>query len=202
MNTPQTDKSWFKAVIENPTLVAKLEKIKFIVFDVDGTLTDAGIYVDDHGEGGRIFNIQDGYAFRPAAKAGITAALMSGKKNISTIERGKALGIPEELCIVGCLTKPAAIKMLQEKLGITAEQTLMVGDDHLDVQVAQTGTAALFACPANAPFYYHDTADLVIPRTGGNGAARLLLDLVLFVNNAHFSQDLIAKSITSPTLPG
>lgn len=200
MNTAQTDKIWFKTIVANQTLVAKLQKIKLIVFDVDGTLTDASIYVDDHGEGGRIFNIQDGYAFRPIANAGITTALMSGKKNISTIERGKALGIPEELCIVGSLTKPAAIKILQERLSITAEQTLMMGDDHLDVQVIQAGTAALFACPENTPFYYHDTADLVIPRTGGNGAARLLLDLVLFVHNAHFSQDLIVQSIASQTL--
>jgi 3-deoxy-D-manno-octulosonate 8-phosphate phosphatase (KDO 8-P phosphatase) len=199
MNTALTDKAWFKAIINNPSLVAKLSAIKLIIFDVDGTLTNAGIAIDDQGEGPRIFDIQDGYAFGPAQKAGLTIALMSGKQNISTILRGKTLGVPEELCLVGILNKPESVKKIQAILNITPEQTLAFGDDYLDAQIPQTSTVKLFACPANTPFYYQDSADLVVPRTGGSGAARLLLDLILFVQGKHFSQDAITQSLSTKT---
>jgi 3-deoxy-D-manno-octulosonate 8-phosphate phosphatase (KDO 8-P phosphatase) len=195
MNTAQKDKLWFSEIVYNHDLSNRIAQIKLIIFDVDGTLTNAGIAIDDQGEGARIFDIQDGYAFRPALQAGLKIALISGKKNISTIIRGAALGIPEEFCIVGCINKPEAITTMQAKLGIPPEQTAIFGDDHLDFQVQQAGLTMLFACPANAPFYYQDAAHMVVPRTGGTGAARLLLDLILYVQDKHFSQETITKSL-------
>ncbi len=195
MNTCQTDALWFKNTLANQPLIEALKAIKLVVFDVDGTLTNAGIYIDDQGEGGRIFSVQDGFIFRPATKAGLTLALMSGKNNKSTMHRGAALGVPENLCSVGILTKPEAIHKLQTDHSFTPAQTLMVGDDHLDAIVKKTGMASLFACPADAPFYYQAYADIVLPRAGGNQAARLLLDLILYIHGKHFDQDLITQSL-------
>jgi 3-deoxy-D-manno-octulosonate 8-phosphate phosphatase (KDO 8-P phosphatase) len=194
MNTFHTDCQWFKNTLANNELIAQLKEIKLIVFDVDGTLTDAGIHVDLAGEGGRTFSVQDGYAFRPAMTAGFTLVLMSGKDNPTTLLRGAKLGVPPELCFAGMEAKPAAIRKLQAERGFTPTQTLIIGDDHFDAIVKQEGVA-LFACPADAPFYYQCYADLVLPRPGGNQAARLVLDLLLYIHNKHFSQALITKAL-------
>ncbi len=195
MQPKNPDCLWFKNMLANEPLMAKLKNIKLVVFDIDGTLTDAGIYVDDEGEGGRVFSVQDGYAFRPAIAAEITIALMSGKNNTSTIHRGAMLGIPKELCIVDMKTKPEAIRKLQAEHNFTAKQTMIVGDDQLDAVVKLEKCVALFACPNDAPFYYQAYADIILPRGGGKQAARLLLDLMLYINNKHFAQELIAQAL-------
>ncbi len=189
-----TDIQWFKSALANTALINQLKEIKLIIFDVDGTLTDAKIQVNLDGEGGRTFSVQDGYAFRPAMAAGFTLVLMSGKDNPTTLLRGSKLGIPPELCLAGIHTKPTAIRRLQQKRSFTPVQTLIVGDDYYDAVVKQEGLA-LFACPADAPFYYQAYADIVLPRTGGHQAARLMLDLLLYINNQHFSQALITKAL-------
>jgi len=188
------DCKWFKNALAKPMLINQLKEIKLIIFDVDGTLTDAGIEVNLNGEGGRTFSVQDGYAFRPAMAAGFTIVLMSGKDNPTTLLRGAKLGIPPELCFAGMEGKPTAIRKLQAERGFAPTQTLIIGDDYFDAVVKQEGVA-LFACPADAPFYYQAYADVVLPRPGGHQAARLMLDLLLYINNQHFSQALITKAL-------
>ena len=196
-NFQVTDIRWFKNCLANPSLVQKLQNIKLIVCDVDGSLTNAGIYVTSDGEGGRIFSVQDGYVVRPLLKAGVTLSLMSGKDNASTFQRARMLGIPEELCIVGILDKPPATKHLQERLNITRAQTVIFGDDFLDARVKQENLVSMFVCLNNAPFYIQAYADMVIPRGGGEGAFRLFADLVLYVQQKHFAFDLIAATLHS-----
>lgn len=192
-----TDIAWFSACLHNQELVATLKNISLIISDVDGTLTGGHIYIDDEKEGGRLFSIVDGYIVKNVQQAGLALALMSGKGNSSTIVRGKKLGIPEELCIVGMLKKPAAVQELQQKLSIRPEQTLFIGDDVLDAEVKLANKKTVFACPANAPFYIQKTADIIIPRNGDNHAFRLLMDLVLFIQNKHIAQDLITHALAS-----
>lgn len=187
--------TWFKTCLENQGLRQKLEKINFVVADVDGTLTDASIYVTDQGEGGRNFNIQDGYIVKPALKAGLTIAFMSGKNNASTIERGTSLGIDKELCQVGIKDKRIAIKRLQEKYNFSVQQSALIGDDFLDAQVTQAKLVSIFACPTNTPFYLSPLANLTLPLPGGHGAFRLFIDLILYAQNKHFAQDLIELSL-------
>lgn len=189
------DIAWFKECLANTELIAALKNIKLIISDVDGTLTDAKIYIDTQGEGGRLFSVQDGFIIKPLQKAGLTIALMSGKDNFSTIQRARKLGIPEELCIVGVDTKPVAVKKLQEKLGLTAEQTLIIGDDFLDAEVKLHNVVKLYVCPSNTIFYLQHVADLVIPRHGGDHAFRLFMDLILYIHNKHFAQALIEKAL-------
>lgn len=195
--TPQAinDLTWFNQTLANTKLIDQLNQIKLIILDVDGTLTDAGVYVDTDREGGRTFSTQDGFLFKYCAQAGITIALMSGKSNTSTRIRGAELGIPEELCLMGIKEKLPVIRQLQATYQITDLATLMVGDDILDTAVKLAAPAITYACPANAPFYVQSTADLILPRTGGDSAIRLLFDLMLFARNQHPVQDLIANVV-------
>lgn len=191
----QNDCRWFKNVCENNTLVTKLRAIKLIISDVDGTLTDAGIYVDGAGEGGRVFSVQDGYIIPFAHQKGLRIGFMSGKNNPSLLERGRKLGIPDDLLVGGELDKPSAIGSIQKKYGLQPEETLIIGDDQLDAMVKHSQKAALFITPSNAPFYIQAQADTVIPRHGGDGAFRLLLDVILYLKNAHFAQEIIQSLI-------
>jgi len=187
---------WFKACLVNQPLIEKLKKISLVVSDVDGSLTDGKIYVSENGEGGRQFYISDGYIFNYVQKAGIKIALISGKNNKSTLHRGKTLGVPIELCLEGKLDKISSINLLQTNMNITPEQTLFFGDDHLDVRVkTESEMISLYACPQNAPFYLQQPADIVVPANGGEGAFRLLMDLLLYIKGQHFAQDLIDSAL-------
>ncbi len=189
------DIAWFKQCLGNKTLVESLKNIKLVISDVDGTLTDASIYVDATGEGGRCFSIQDGFIVKHAMQQGLAISFMSGKSNVSTLERAKALGIPPEMCAVGLDSKPAAVQKIQQLCKVTPAQTLMFGDDYLDADVKRHDVIGLYACPANTIFYLQPLADLMVPRCGGDGALRLLVDLMLFVQGKHFAQDLIDRCL-------
>lgn len=191
----KNDLAWFKKCCSNKQLVSKLKKIKLIICDVDGTLTDTTVYTSEAGEEGRNFSVQDGYITKPALASGLRIAFVSGKGNLTTKLRGKHLGIPEDLCICGALDKITIAKDLQKKFDLAVNQTMIFGDDMLDAMVKQHKAIGFYACPQNTPFYLQATADLIVPAPGGTRAFRLLLDLILFLNKKHFAQSLIEKAI-------
>lgn len=188
-------RTWFKQALSNQKLIAQLKNLKFIVCDVDGSLTNANVYFSLEGEDGREFSVQDGFAMEKAVKSGLLIALMSGKSNKTTMLRGVPLGIPEELCIVGVKHKPSIIKELMQRYDLKLEQMAIFGDDFLDAQVKLELSDMMFIAPANAPFYLSTQADLTLPLAGGQSAFRLFLDLLLFVQGKHFAQELIQKSL-------
>jgi len=190
------DLAWFKDCLANKALVSSLKNIKLIIADVDGTLTDASIYITEEKEEGRCFSVQDGFVFKPALRSGLLIALMSGKDNQSTIIRGTSLGIPKDMCLVGINNKIEATKKLLHEKNISIEQTLIFGDDFLDADVKVKHGVKLFACPNNTPFYLQSVADIVTPKNGGNQAFRLLLDLILYVQGNHFAQEIIDRVVS------
>jgi len=193
----KNDLAWFKKSCFDEKLVQSLKKIKLIICDIDGTLTDGTVYTGQESEGGRCFSTQDGFITKPALQSGLHIALVSGKENLSTKIRGAILGIPEDMCIGGKgKEKITVIKELQGKTGTTIEQTLIFGDDFLDANTKFQGAAVgFYACPQNTPFYLQKIADLVVPAPGGTRAFRLLLDLILFLNKKHFAQELIEEAL-------
>jgi 3-deoxy-D-manno-octulosonate 8-phosphate phosphatase (KDO 8-P phosphatase) len=188
-------RTWFKQCLSDQFLCKKLSVITVIMCDVDGALTDAGIYVSPEGEGGRIFSVQDGYIVKPAMRAGITIVFISGKNNRSACQRAQSLGIPEELCFMGMESKLETVQKIQAKLQVRSEQLLMYGDDFMDAEVKRAGLAGVYACPANTPFYFQPTADLVLPCCGGDGAFRLMMDLILFLHGQHIAQKYIEDAM-------
>ncbi|NBV41002.1 3-deoxy-D-manno-octulosonate 8-phosphate phosphatase [bacterium] len=189
------DYAWFKAMVTNQSLKQKLAALSFVVCDIDATLTDGGIYFDEHGERGRTFFVPDGYGIVQAQKTGLVFSFISGKDHPSLQERGIQLGIANDFLIGGQQNKTESIVMLQKKLGISQHNTLIIGDDFLDLMVKECGAAALFACPADAVFYIQAASDIVLPRDGGRGALRVLIDLILFCQGKHFAQKALEKII-------
>jgi len=135
MNKYEIDKNWFINNINNKNLIEKLQKIKVIITDIDGCLTNANLLVTENNIG-KSFSVQDGFGTSTAIKNKlIDIAFLTGRTDEATKIRAKMLGIPDELCFTGIDQKKIAkIKAIQKLKNITKEETLYFGDDLLDFE--------------------------------------------------------------------
>lgn len=195
MHNQHQDLVWFKECLANQELVQRLKAIKLIITDIDGSLTDGNLAYTAEQENSRRFSTEDGFAIVKAIKANILIAFLSGKGHGSISVRARILGIPNDLCIGGQSDKLVVIQEIQKKYGILDSEVLIFGDDHYDAVVKKQNPALMLAVPLNAPFYYHNFADIVVPRNGGDHAYRRLLDLILYIQGKHFDQDLITQAL-------
>jgi YrbI family 3-deoxy-D-manno-octulosonate 8-phosphate phosphatase len=151
----------------------EVSPIKMIVLDVDGTLTDGGIYVTDSGEEFKKFNVKDGMAITRLRKKGMHFGLISGSKSTGAIyKRAENLGV--EFVYVGEESKTGILEKWLDELGITYDNVLFMGDDLSDNAVMQR--AAIAACPADAAPSIVAMADIVTKKKGGEGCFRELAD--------------------------
>jgi len=189
------DKKWFVENLKNKELVEKLKKISLVISDIDGCLTDGKAYYSSDTEIQKCFSIQDGYAMTKLNKTGMPyLGLISGRSDAAATKRAKKLGIPDDLYFQGVnRNKSETVRKIQEKLKITKENTLFFGDDFLDLETRDS--VSIFASPSNGLFYVHSNSEIITPRAGGDGAFRLILDLLLYVQEKHFAQDFIENSI-------
>lgn len=187
------DIQWFSGCLKNKSLIEKLKKIKLIITDIDGTLTDANIFLPHGSEELKGLSVQDGYITSKAIEVGLKIAYLSGRKSTEIANRAKKLGIPEALCAQGIDNKRLKVKEFQKITNTLKEDTLIFGDDFMDYEVKDL--AEIFVIVENAPFYLHSVADLIVSKKGGFGAFRLLLDLILYVQDKHFAQPLIKKAL-------
>ncbi|MCK4517692.1 hypothetical protein KAT92_02880 [Candidatus Babeliales bacterium] len=195
MNFINRDKEWFISCLENKPLVEKLKKINLIITDIDGCLTDGSVYYLDSQEIQKGFSIQDGFMMAKCNKPGMPhLALLSGRSDKSAKSRAKTLGIPDDLYYEGFSRgKTKAVLKIQEKLNIKKEETIFFGDDLLDLETKENIT--ILASPTNALFYIHENSEIIVPRSGGNGAMRLLLDLILYAQERHPAQEIIKNAL-------
>jgi len=188
-------KEWFQSCLNNKNLVEKLRKINLIISDIDGCLTDGKVYYSADDEIQKNFSIQDGYLMAKCNKQDMPhLAFVTGRSDKAAEKRAAILGIPKELYFHGkCSAKSESVVAIQEKLNQKKESTLFFGDDLLDLDIREE--VGIFASPINGLFYIKDNADIVVPKEGGNGAFRLLLDLVLYVQKKHIAQPVLEKSL-------
>lgn len=153
----------------------RLKAIRLIVLDVDGVLTDGVIAIDDQGVETKHFHVRDGSAIALWRKAGGRVAILSGRKAECVNRRAAELGI--EPVVQGVSSKFAPLQTILEKTGISAEQTLFMGDDWADLQAMQSVGVA--ACPADAAVEVRAIAHQVVQSAGGRGAVREMIEQVL-----------------------
>ncbi len=166
-----------------PELLLQAQGIRIAFFDVDGVLTDGGLYFSESGETLKRLSVLDGQGIKLLQKAGITPVVISGRDSAPLRLRMKALGITHAR--FGTEEKwPAAEAFLQE-LGANWSQAAAMGDDWPDLPVMQR---AAFACaPANGHAQAKAVAHFVTTERGGEGAARAFCDLLL-VAGGHYAQ--------------
>ena len=153
----------------------QLRSIQLLVLDVDGVLTDGGLWFDAEGQLSKRFDVRDGLGIRLLQQAGIDIAFLSGGQGGATEVRARQLGINH--CLVGIKDKPAALTALQNHVGVSVEQTAFVGDDLNDLAVRPV-VGLLFA-PTDACRPVRQGADAVLRRRGGHGAVRELAERIL-----------------------
>jgi len=150
-------------------------RIKLVVLDVDGTLTDGSILYDAQGGEIKRFNAKDGLGIKMAIEAGLQLAILTGRKSPMVQRRVKELKI-HHLREDVQIKLPVLMEMIAE-LGLTADEVCYVGDDLNDLQCMQA--VGLSACPADAAQDIREACDYVASANGGHGAVREVLELLL-----------------------
>lgn len=165
-----------------PELLLQAQGIRVAFFDIDGVLTDGGLFFSESGETLKRFNTLDGQGLKLLQKAGITPVVITGRDSAPLRLRLKALGITHAR--FGTEDKRPAAEAFLSELNLSWDQAAAIGDDWPDLPVMQ---CAAFACaPANAHAQAKALAHLTTTERGGEGAARAFCDLLL-VAGGHYA---------------
>ena len=156
-------------------LWARAAAVRLVVLDVDGVLTDGGLYYGPAGEAFKRFDVKDGHALVLARYAGLPAAILTARSSDIVAVRAKELGLAAVL--QGQREKSAGLAQLCAQLGVPPEHCAYIGDDVNDL--GPLSRVGLAACPADAVPEVRATAHLVCDAPGGRGAVRQLVELCL-----------------------
>lgn len=146
----------------------KYERIKLIILDVDGTLTDGRIIYDSVGNELKCFDVKDGLAIKVAIESGLCVAVLTGRESPIVARRVKELGIQHLRS--GLQMKYPAMMALLRELKISVEQVCYIGDDLNDLQCMLC--AGVKMCPHDAAEEIKNICDYVSVAGGGHGAVR------------------------------
>ena len=150
-------------------------KIKMLVMDVDGTLTDGCIYMGPNGEAMKAFNCQDGYAIAQILpKLGITPVIITGRRSAIVANRAAELKITH--LHQGVADKLPKLQEIAAELGAAAAEIAYIGDDLNDLDCMRY--CGFTGCPGDAVPEIREIADFVSNRNGGRGAVREFVDLI------------------------
>lgn len=171
----------------NKALKAKLNKIKLLIMDVDGVLTDGKIVVDAQGKELKFFDVQDGFGLVLLRQAGIKTAVLSARSSPAVTARAQDLKI-DKIC-QDAYPKTSAYENLIHELGYQDEQVCFMGDDLPDLPILKRVGFAV-AVP-NAVDELKKGSDYVTTRRGGDGAVREVVELIL--NARGIWKDIVAR---------
>ncbi len=161
--------------IQDETLRDRAARIRLLIFDVDGVLTDGGLHFDHRGREHKVFNSRDGHGMKMLMETGVTIAVITGRTSEAVIERMAGLGV--EHLYQGQADKLVAFDDLLERLAIPADEVAYVGDDVVDLPVMQRVGLSVAVADAHPLLLEH--ADWRTPNRGGRGAARDVCELIM-----------------------
>ncbi|MBN1867406.1 HAD hydrolase family protein [Candidatus Sumerlaeota bacterium] len=159
----------------NRLLKAKIERIKILLLDVDGVLTDGRIVYDSRGQEIKFFDVHDGIGVHALRKAGIPTILVTAKGSPAIAPRARDMGVAE--VISDTVPKARVLGAIVAKYGVAEENLCFVGDDLLDLSIMKRVGCAVAV--ANACAEVKQAADLATKREGGRGAVREVAELIL-----------------------
>lgn len=163
----------FQSMGKTNDLKAKIEKIKLLVLDVDGVMTDGGMYFTESGDQFKKFNTKDGMAIIHLTRSDFQVAIISsGFKGEAVKNRAEMLGIQH--VSVSREKKIDTLSDICKKLNIGLENVAMIGDDINDIEVMRQ--IGLSFCPANAIQVVKNEVDVILKRNGGDACVRELID--------------------------
>ncbi len=154
---------------------ARARRIRLVLLDVDGVLTDGTIVMHGDGTESKTFHIRDGAAIVWTLRSGLTVGLLSARESASTMQRATQLGIP--IVAQGVSNKTAEYVRIIAEFGANDEDVAYMGDDLLDIAILKR--VGLAAVPADAAEDARASAHWVSTLPGGRGAVREFLELIL-----------------------
>jgi 3-deoxy-D-manno-octulosonate 8-phosphate phosphatase (KDO 8-P phosphatase) len=157
-----------------------LRRIRLVVLDVDGVMTDGGLYYGPTGEEWKRFDVKDGLALARAVTAGLGVAIVSARRSAAVARRCAELGVVEVHQAVG--DKLAAYERLRARHGCQDAEVACMGDDLADLAVMRR--AGLAVAPADAAPEVRRAAGWVSRAPGGRGAVREVLEAILRARGA------------------
>ena len=149
--------------------------IKLVLLDVDGTLTDGGIYRGNNGEELKRFNVKDGYAIVNAQKLGIEFGIITGRK--SELVEIRSNELKRKYLYQGISEKTVILKEIMQKTGLKKEEIAYMGDDLNDILIMKQ--SGLTGAPKDAADEVIQIADFVSEKNGGSGAVREFVEYIL-----------------------
>jgi 3-deoxy-D-manno-octulosonate 8-phosphate phosphatase (KDO 8-P phosphatase) len=178
------------------TATERARRVKLMIFDVDGVLTDGGLYFTAEGDTMKAFHSMDGHGAKLLRQAGIETAIITGRKSGIVAVRAKELKITH--LYQGIENKPEAFADLLKATGMTPEECGYMGDDWVDLGVMlKVGFAA---APANSHPEVIARAHWVSEARGGHGAVREVCDTLLRAQNKYDA--LLAAACSGETQKG
>lgn len=150
-------------------------KVRMLILDVDGVLTDGGIILDDYGNEYKRFNVRDGHGIKLVQRHGVTVAIITGRGSRVVAQRARELGIAE--VHQRALKKAPVYEALREKYGLRDDEIAYVGDDVVDIPILRR--VGLPVCVADAAAEVAEHVLVVTQNGGGHGAVREVSDLIL-----------------------
>lgn len=169
----------------NAELLLQAQGVRVLFLDVDGVLTDGGLYFSEQGETLKRFNTLDGHGLKLLLQAGITPSVISGRDSKALRVRLQALGVTHVR--LGTEDKLPAAQQVLSELGLDWSQAAAMGDDWPDLPMMRR--SALACAPANAHVEVRAASRYVTRNEGGHGAVRELCDLLLAANG-HYARML------------
>jgi 3-deoxy-D-manno-octulosonate 8-phosphate phosphatase (KDO 8-P phosphatase) len=157
------------------TLEDRAARIRLLLFDVDGVLTDGTVLMHGDGSESKAFHIRDGAAVVWAQWSGLRVGLLSARTSAATTQRAAQLGI--RVIVQGVPSKLAAYEQILADAGVPDDAVAYMGDDLLDIPVLSR--VGLSAAPSDAVAEVREHVHVVCTAAGGRGAARELIELVL-----------------------
>jgi 3-deoxy-D-manno-octulosonate 8-phosphate phosphatase (KDO 8-P phosphatase) len=155
---------------------SKLKKIKLLLTDVDGVLTDTGVYYSSKGEELKRFSVRDGMGVERLRKlAKIDTGIISGEKSMPVKERANKLKI-EELHL-GIKNKLKIFKSICKSKNLKTEEIAFIGDDINDLEVIEF--VGVSACPSDAMNFIKSKVDIILENKGGHGAFREFAEIII-----------------------
>lgn len=165
----------------NPQVLARAAKIKIVLFDVDGVLTDGRLVFGDDGQEYKAFNSRDGHGIKMLQRNGVAAGIITGRRSQVVQRRAEDLGIRH--VYQGCAEKLPVYRKLLEELKLHPEQTAFVGDDVVDLPIMLQAGLAIAVQNAHPLAKQH--AHWITPSIGGYGAARETCEMIMCAQGSY-----------------
>ncbi len=156
-------------------ILNKAKKVKLLLLDVDGVLTDGRIIYDSRGRDSKFFDVHDGLGVYALHKSGIRTVLITAKSSKAISPRAKDMRVAEVFADI--FPKTAVLEKILKKYSVASDEVCFVGDDLVDLSLMRK--VGLPVAVANGASEIKEAASFVTNRSGGRGAVREVAELIL-----------------------